>query len=614
MSNNLENRKYVIGGISILIVLIYLVRLFALQIMSDDYKKNADSNAFLKKLQYPSRGLITDRKGKLLVYNEPAYNLMVIMNEQHGIDTLDFCRTIGITKDFYIKRMLEIKDSKKNPGYSRHTPQLFLSQIPAQEFSQIEEKLFKFRGFSVERRSIRRYAYGIGAHILGDVGEVSQNDIDKDPYYQPGDYIGKIGVESSYEEYLRGEKGMEIWLRDVHGRLKGRYQDGKFDHRPEPGKNLQLSIDADLQALGEKIMEGKIGSIVAIEPQTGEILCMVSSPSYDPRLLIGRNRGKNLKMLQRNPRKPLLNRAISGQYPPGSTFKPTQALTFMQEGIIGPGTMFACHHGLSIGRFHQACHGHASPLSLIPAIATSCNAYFSWGFYYMMGNRRKYHNIEEAFTRWKDYMVSMGYGYKLGVDMPGERRGMIPNSEYYDKHYHKRWNGVTIISDAIGQGEVNATPLQIANLAATIANRGYFVTPHIVSHIEGSRIDSLYRTRRYTMVEHRYYDYVVAGMRKAVLDGTCTSANLPGIEVCGKTGTAQNRGQDHSAFIGFAPMNNPKIAIAVYVENGGFGAHFGVPIGAVMIEQYLNGKLSPRGQAMAEEFRDKHLFYGNSER
>ena len=362
MSNNLENRKYVIGGISILIVLIYLVRLFALQIMSDDYKKNADSNAFLKKLQYPSRGLITDRKGKLLVYNEPAYNLMVIMNEQHGIDTLDFCRTIGITKDFYIKRMLEIKDSKKNPGYSRHTPQLFLSQIPAQEFSQIEEKLFKFRGFSVERRSIRRYAYGIGAHILGDVGEVSQNDIDNDPYYQPGDYIGKIGVESSYEEYLRGEKGMEIWLRDVHGRLKGRYQDGKFDHRPEPGKNLQLSIDADLQALGEKIMEGKIGSIVAIEPQTGEILCMVSSPSYDPRLLIGRNRGKNLKMLQRNPRKPLLNRAISGQYPPGSTFKPTQALTFMQEGIIGPGTMFACHHGLSIGRFHQACHGHASPL------------------------------------------------------------------------------------------------------------------------------------------------------------------------------------------------------------------------------------------------------------
>ena len=341
---------------------------------------------------------------------------------------------------------------------------------------------------------------------------------------------------------------------------------------------------------------------------------MVSSPSYDPRLLIGRQRGKNQKRLQQNPRKPLLNRAISGQYPPGSTFKPTQALTFMQEGVISPSTQFACHHGLSIGRFHQACHGHASPLSLVPAIATSCNAYFSWGFYYMMGNRRKYRNIEEAFTHWKDYMVSMGYGYKLGVDMPGERRGMIPNAGYYDKHYRHRWNGVTIISDAIGQGEVNATPLQIANLAATIANRGYFITPHIVSKVEGSRIDSLYRTRRYTMVEHRYYDYVIAGMRKAVLNGTCTSANLPGIEVCGKTGTAQNRGHDHSAFIGFAPMNDPKIAIAVYVENGGFGAHFGVPIGAVMIEQYLNGRLSARGQRVADEFQRKRISYGTGER
>lgn len=615
MSNiNLENRKYVIGSIAIVIVLIYLVRLFAIQVMSDNYKRNADSNALLKKIQYPSRGLITDRKGRLLVYNEPSYNLMVIMNEQHGIDTLDFCRTVGITKDFYIKRMMEIKDSKKNPGYSRHTEQLFLSQIPAQEFSNIKEKLFKFKGFYIERRSTRRYVYGLGAHILGDVGEVSQNDIDQDPYYQPGDYIGKIGVEKSYEKYLRGEKGMEIMLRDVHGRIKGRYLNGRFDRKPVPGRNLKLSIDVDLQALGERIMEGKIGAIVAIEPKTGEILCMVSSPSYDPRMMVGRERGKNQHMLQRNPRKPLLNRAISGQYPPGSTFKPTQALTFLQEGIIGPGTQFACHHGMRIGRFHQACHGHASPLSLIPAIATSCNAYFSWGFYYMMSNRRKYHNIDNAFTRWKDYMVSMGYGYKLGVDMPGERRGMIPNSAYYDKHYHNRWNGVTIISDAIGQGEVSATPLQIANLAATIANRGYFITPHIVSKVEGSRIDSLYRTRRYTMVEHRYYDYVIAGMRKAVLDGTCTSANLPGIEVCGKTGTAQNKGQDHSAFIGFAPMNDPKIAIAVYVENGGFGSHFGVPIGAVMIEQYLNGKLSPHGERVAEEFQQKHLSYGTSER
>lgn len=614
MSTNLENRKFVIGGMAIAIVVVYLMRLFALQILSDDYKRNADSNAFLKKIQYPSRGLITDRHGKLLVYNEPAYNLMVTMDEQHGIDTLDFCRTLGITRDFYIARMMDIKDSKKHPGYSRHTPQLFLPQIPAREFSQIEEKLFKFRGFSVERRSIRRYVYGVGAHILGDVGEVSQQNIDDDPYYQSGDYIGKIGVESSYERDLRGEKGMNILLRDVHGRIKGRYQNGRFDRRPQPGRNLQLSIDIDLQALGERIMEGKIGAIVAIEPKTGEILCMVSSPSYDPRLMIGRNRGINQKRLQLNPRKPLLNRAISGQYPPGSTFKPTQALTFLQEGIITPGTQFACHHGLTIGRFHQACHGHASPLSLVPAIATSCNAYFSWGFYYMMSNRRKYRNIEDAFTRWKDYIVSMGYGYKLGVDMPGERRGMIPNAAYYDKHYHKHWNGVTIISDAIGQGEVNATPLQIANLAATIANRGYYITPHIVSRVEHSHIDSTYHEKHFTMVEHRWYNYVVQGMRQAVLGGTCRAANLPGIEVCGKTGTAQNRGHDHSAFIGFAPMNDPKIAIAVYVENGGFGADFGVPIGAVMMEQYLNGKLSAHGERVAEEFQHRHISYGTGER
>lgn len=615
MSNsNLDNRRFVIGGLAVAVVVIYIIRLFTLQILSDDYKKNADSNAFLKKIQYPSRGLITDRNGKLLVYNEPAYNLNVVMNEQHGIDTLDFCRTLGITKEFYIERMLEIKNSVKNPGYSRHTEQLFLSQIPAEEFSQIEEKLFKFKGFHVERRSIRRYAYGVGAHILGDVGEVSQKNIDDDDYYRPGDFIGKMGVERSYEKQLRGEKGMEVLLRDVHGRIKGRYMNGAFDSQPEPGHNLKLGIDINLQALGERLMQGKIGSIVAIEPATGEILCMVSSPSYDPRLMVGRDRGKNHKMLSKDPRKPLLNRAISGQYPPGSTFKPTQALTFLQEGLITAGTQFPCHHGFRYGRFFQRCHGHASPISLIPALATSCNAYFSQGFFRMMSARRRYGNVQNAMTRWKDYMVSMGYGYAIGTDLPGERRGMIPNAAYYDKHYGRRWNGITVVSDAIGQGEVNATPLQIANLAATIANRGYFITPHVVSKIEGGEIDSLYRTKRYTMVERKYYEYIVAGMRRAVLNGTCRAANLPGVEVCGKTGTAENKGHDHSAFIGFAPMDSPRIAIAVYVENGGFGAHFGVPIGSLMIEQYLNGKLSEESEKKAETFQNKHISYGDDER
>lgn len=613
---NYENRKFVIGGIAVAIVIIYLVRLFTLQIMSDNYKKNADSNAFQKKMLYPSRGLITDRNGKLLVYNEPSYNLMVVMNEQHGIDTLDFCRVTGITKEFYIQRMLDIKDPKKNPGYSRHTAQLFLSQIPAKDFSHIQEKLFKFNGFSVERRSTRCYAFGYGAHVLGDVGEVSQNEIDKDEdkYYSPGDFIGKLGIERSYEKYLRGTKGMKILLRDVHGRIKGHYMNGRFDRSPRPGHNLQLGMDIDLQALGERLMEGKIGSIVAIEPSTGQVLCMVSSPTYDPRVMVGRQRGKNHIRLSLDPRKPLLNRAIMGQYPPGSTFKPTQALIFMQEGLITPGTQFACHHGFSVGRFRQKCHGHASPISLIPAIATSCNAYFSQGFIRMMHARRRYKNVPGAMTRWKDYMVSMGYGYRLGTDLPGERRGMIPNAEYYTRHYGRYWNGVTVVSDAIGQGEVNATPLQIANLAATIANRGYYIAPHVVSRVEGMQLDSLYRTRHYTMVQPRYYNYIVAGMRRAVMGGTCREADLPGLDVCGKTGTAQNRGQDHSAFIGFAPMDKPRIAIAVYVENGGFGADYGVPIGALMMEQYLKGGLSEASKAKAERFRLKHISYGKHTR
>lgn len=611
-----ENRKYVIGGIAVFIIFVYIVRLLSLQIVSDDYKKNADSNAFQKKMLYPSRGLITDRRGRLLVYNEPSYNLMVVMDEQHGIDTLDFCRVLGLTKEQYIERMLAIKDAKKNPGYSRHTAQLFMSQISAQDFSRIQEKLFKFNGFSVERRSIRHYAYANGAHVLGDVGEISPAELEADSerYYVPGDYVGKLGVEKSYERYLRGVKGMKILLRDVHGRIKGHYMHGHFDRKPEPGRNLTLGIDIDLQALGERLMQGKIGSIVAIEPATGEVLCMVSSPTYDPRNMVGRERGRQHIRLSLDPRKPLLNRAIMGQYPPGSTFKPTQALIFMQEGLITPGTQFACHHGFSVGRFRQKCHGHASPISLIPAIATSCNAYFSQGFIRMMNARRRYGNVQNAMTRWKDYMVSMGYGYKLGIDLPGERRGMIPNAPYYNKHYGRYWNGVTVVSDAIGQGEVNATPLQIANFAATIANRGYYIAPHVVRRVEGLQLDSLYRTRHHTMVDADYYRPIVAGMRRAVEAGTCREANLPGLDVCGKTGTAQNRGQDHSAFMGFAPMNNPKIAIAVYVENGGFGADFGVPIGALMIEQYLRGSLSPHSEAKATRFQNRHISYGTHKR
>ena len=610
----LEKRKYVIGAIAILIVIVYILRLLALQVMSDDYKKNADSNAFLKKIQYPARGLIMDRNGRLLVYNEPSYNIMVIMNEQHGVDTLEFCKTIGISKEQYIRRMDEIKDSKKNQGYSRFTPQLFISQIPSKQFSIFQEKLFKFKGFYVEKRAIRHYATNVCAHVLGDVGEVSQSDIDNDAYYRSGDFIGKLGVEKSYEADLRGVKGMKIMLRDVHGRIKGHYQDGRFDRVPEPGRTLTLGIDRNLQALGERLMQGKLGSIVAIEPETGEILCMVSTPTFDPHLLVGANRSKNYKKLRDNPHRPLLNRAIMGQYPPGSTFKTTQGLTFLQEGIINSHTLYPCYHGFYCGRVHVGCHGHRSPVDLLYAIQTSCNSYFCWGFYHMIQARRKYGSYANAITRWKDYMVSMGFGYRLGVDLPGEKRGMIPNADYYNKHYDGRWNGLTIISDAIGQGEVSLTPLQITNLCATIANRGHYFIPHVVRHVEGKAMDTLYTRPHYTMVDKRYYNYVALGMRKAVLGGTCKLANIPGIEVCGKTGTAQNRGHDHSVFMGFAPMNKPRIAISVYVENGGWGTDFGVPIGGLMMEQYLNGSLSEASQKRAELYAHKTINYGTRQR
>lgn len=605
---NYINRKYILGGIAVAVVIIYLIRLFSLQLMSDDYKKNADSNAFRKEIQYPSRGLILDRKGRLLVYNESSYNIMVVMNDQRGIDTLDFCQTVGITKDFYIKRMDEIKSKI---SYSRYTPQLFMSQIPAEEFSVFREKLFRFKGFSVEKRSVRHYTTGLGAHLLGDVGEVNDKDIANDDYYQSGDFIGKLGVERSYEKELRGEKGMRIMLRDVHGRTQGHYQNGKYDKAPVPGKDVTLSIDLDLQALAERLLEGKLGAIVAIEPSTGQILCMASSPTYDPRLTVGRNRGKYHQQLSRDPMRPLLNRAIMGTYPPGSTFKITQALMGLQEGSITPEIAFPCHHGFNYKGLHLGCHGHASPINLVPAIGTSCNAYFCWNLYRMFSNKRKYGSVQNAMNCWKDHMVDMGFGYKLGIDLPGESRGMIPNANYYDDHYRKSWNALTVISISIGQGEVTATPLQIANLAATVANRGYYYVPHIVRSIRGGQIDSLYTHPHHTTINPRWYNYAVAGMRKAVLSGTCHAANIPGIEVCGKTGTAQNRGHDHSAFMGFAPMNSPRIAVVAYIENGGFGAVYGVPIGALIMEQYLNGSLSPSSEKKAQVIQNRHIKYGD---
>lgn len=611
----LDKRRLVIGGVAIFIVTVYLIRLFTLQLLSDDYKKNADSNAFLKKIEYPSRGAIMDRHGRLLVYNQPAYDIMVVMNEEKGrLDTMEFCNALGITKEYFIKRMNDIKDRNKNPGYSRFTEQVFMSQLSDKEFSVFQEKIFRFPGFYVQKRSIRQYQYPYAAHVLGDVAEVSKSDVENSDYYQPGDYIGKLGIERSYEEQLRGEKGVQILLRDAHGRVQGNYQNGKFDRRPVAGKNLTLGIDIKLQELGERLLEGKIGSIVAIEPATGEVLCMVSSPTYDPRIMVGRQRGKNHLALSKDVWKPLLNRAIMGQYPPGSTFKTTQGLTYMTEGIIDEHTLYPCARGFNYRGLHVGCHPHAAPTNLVQALCTSCNSYFCWGLFHMIGNRRRYRNVQEAMNTWRDYMVSMGFGYKLGVDLPGEKRGLIPNAAFYDKVYKGSWNGLTVISISIGQGEVNLTPLQIANLSATIANRGYYYVPHVVRKVQGEQLDTLYRRKHYTKASRKAYEYVVQGMRASVVGGTCHAANRADYLVCGKTGTAQNRGQDHSVFMGFAPMDNPKIAIAVYVENGGFGATYGVPIGSLMMEQYINGKLSPMSEAQASVYQSRRIAYGKSNR
>ena len=611
--NSFESRKYILSGFVLLIFITYLIQLFSLQINNDDYKSKADSNAFYKKTLYPSRGQMYDRNGELLVYNKPAYDITFVPREIKELDTLEFCKTMNITLEEFAARMERVKNKKLNPGYSNYTEQVFMTQIPIEDFAVFQEKNFLFKGFYVRKRFVRQYNHGVAGVLFGDIGEVSQKHIDKDPYYQRGDYIGTQGLEASYEKLLRGEKGTEMLLRDAYGRIQGKYNNGALDTAAVRGKNLTLSLDIELQMLGERLMQNKIGSIVAIEPETGEILCMISSPSYDPSLLTGRDRGKNHKILSNDKNKPLLNRAIMGTYPPGSTFKTSQAAMFLEEGVVTPQTAFPCSMGFVFNKFRLGCHAHSSPTALKEAIATSCNAYFCWGLHKMFG-MNKYGGTKTAMNIWRDYMVSMGFGYALGVDLPGEVRGMIPNAEYYTRHYGNYWRAVTVISISIGQGEVTLTPLQIANLGATIANRGKYITPHIVKEIENDTIASKYQTPKSTMVSPASYEEVVKGMRHAVVAGTCRAANIPGLDVCGKTGTAENKGKDHSVFLGFAPMDSPKIAISVYVENGGFGAEYGVPIGALMMEKYLTGGLTEESEKKAETISKKTIYYGKNER
>lgn len=596
---NLEKRKYIIGGFITLIVAIYIVRLFCLQVGDERYKESAESNAFFKRVIYPVRGLVYDRNDRLVVLNKPAYDVMIIPKDVGPFDTLMLCKVLGITREQLLEKWADMKDTRKNPGYSAYTQQKLISHLSQEDYGKFQEKLYLFPGFFIQKRSVREYSTQAGANILGNIREVSANDIERDRYYRRGDYTGDLGIEKSYESALRGVKGVEILMKDANGRIKGRYENGKYDESPVAGHNLKLSIDMDLQEYGEQLMRNKIGAIVAIEPATGEVLCLVTSPGYDPSVLVGRDRGKNYAALVQNPMKPLYNRAIQAAYPPGSTFKPTQGLIFLQEGVVNLNTRYPCYRGYVNG-LRVGCHGHGSPIALKPALQTSCNAYFCWGLWNMIDKRGKSHASQ--LEKWKDYMVQMGYGYKLGIDLPSESRGFIPNPDYYSTSFRgANWSANSIISISIGQGEVLATPLQIANLCATIANRGWFYTPHVVKEITDSTIDEKYRKRHRPNIRKEHYQAVAEGMRMAVLGGTCRTANLPGIEVAGKTGTAQNpHGRDHSAFMGFAPYNNPKIAICVYVENAGFGATYGVPIGSLMMEKYLRGEIAPARKGLEE--------------
>ncbi len=589
---NLEKRKIVIGGFIVVVVAIYMWKLFDLQILDDRYREIAVSNARSTKITHPSRGQIYDRNGKLVVYNEPAYDLVLVPKDVQEFDTTTMCKILQLKREDFEQLWKNMSDPKKNRNYSATTPQPLVQNLDSTTYGRLQEILYRFPGFDISQRIIRRYNYVAAANILGDIREVNAEDIerDSDNYYIPGDYTGDLGIEKSYEKYLRGVKGKEIMIRDARGKIKGRYNDGKDDVAPIAGKDLQMSIDIDLQRFGEKIMRGRRGAIVAIEPKTGEVLALVTSPSYDPALLVGKDRGKNYAKLVTDPAKPLYDRAIMAAYPPGSTFKPTQGLIFMQEGIIDVNTSYPCYRGYINKGMKISCHGHGSPIALQPALATSCNGFFCWGLYYMLNNK-KYGGLEKSFTLWKDYMVSMGYGYRLNIDLPGESRGFIPNFKFYNEMIGEgQWGANSIISIAIGQGEIMATPLQIANLSATIANRGYYITPHVVKQIRDVGILKEFTQRHRTKIDPSYYSYIVNGMRMAVTGGTCRGANLPGLDVCGKTGTVQNpHGQDHSVFMGFAPKDDPKIAICVYAENAGFGAQVAVPMGAMIIERYLRG-------------------------
>jgi len=573
------------------VIVVYILRLFTIQIIETKYKNGADSNAFLKKTQFPPRGLLYDRKHKLLVYNKPAYDIALIFREIHDLDTMSFCNALNIDKQSFINRIAEIKDYKKNPGYSSYTPQLFMTQLSIENIATIQQSMYKYPGFYIQNRTLREYSFPIAAHVLGSIGEVSQSKIDNDDYYKPGDFAGRDGIEKTYEEQLRGEKGVEILLRDAKGRIKGKYENGKEDIAPKAGQNMTLTLDIQLQLLAEKLLTGKVGSVVAIEPSTGEILAMACSPSFDPSILVGRQRSKNYMQLVHDPTKPLINRATQALYSPGSSFKTLQALVLQQMGGINEHTLFACNGPESYPI--RCTHHHGSPVNLMSAVQESCNPYF-WNAFKTTIEKNGYGprniNFRTTYDEWVNLVKSFGLGEKFtDSDIYEQSRGYIPSQKFYNKVYRseKGWRAITIRSNSIGQGEILASPLQMANLMSAIANEGHYISPHL------NKCDSMLKRIHYCKVDKKYFPIVFEAMWRVFEYGTARSSKIEGIDMCGKTGTADNsHGKPHSVFVGFAPRIHPKIAIAVIVENAGYGSTYAAPIFSLLVEQYLKGKIT----------------------
>ncbi len=580
------DRRYVFAVIIVLVGLVFIGRLFQIQVLDKSYEQYALSNAQSARIIYPARGLIYDRYGEILVYNQAAYDIMVTPRLLEPFDTTELCRILKISRESVKERLEEAR------SYSSRVPSVFMKQVSFENSALLQERLYQYPGFYVQTRTLRKYSRPIASHALGYVGEVDQQILDNEPFYQLGDYIGVSGIEKAYEPYLRGKKGKNIFLKDVHNQTIESYQDGRLDVQVEVGKNLTITLDATLQEYGEKLMKPYTGSIVALEPSTGEVLAMVSAPSYSPELLVGRNLRTQFGALASDSLNPLFNRALMAQYPPGSTFKTMMGLIGLQEKVITVSTEHNCFYGFYVGNIHTACHLHDTPLNLIEAVQNSCNTYFIQVLKSILEDP-KFKTTADSYTNWRRHLISMGFTAPLGIELTNELDGNIPDDAYFNNIYGQgHWNYLTIRSLAIGQGELLITPIQMANMAAILANRGYYYTPHLVSKIEGEEgIDDRYTEKHYTSIDSVNFLPIVDGMDLVVNGGagsTARNARIQGITVCGKTGTAENpHGNDHSIFIAFAPKDDPKIAIAVYVENQGFGTTYAAPIASLMIEKYL---------------------------